>query len=120
MNNLQIKTNPEVNLVFERYPEAIQRQMQTLRNLIIESAKEWDAIKSLEETLKWGESSYLTKHRSTIRIDWKPKRPNQYALYFKCTSRLERLFKSYLNTYLNLKGNEQSFFKFKARFLKKN
>ncbi|MEZ4856155.1 MAG: hypothetical protein R2812_06750 [Gelidibacter sp.] len=40
MNNLQIKTNPEVNLVFERYPEAIQRQMQTLRNLIIESAKE--------------------------------------------------------------------------------
>ena len=49
--------------------------------------------KKLEETLKWGEPSYLTKHGSTLRMDWKAKTPNQYAMYFKCTSRLVEAFK---------------------------
>ncbi len=30
----------------------------------------------------------LTKYGSTLRIDWKEKTPNQYAMYFKCTSQL--------------------------------
>lgn len=47
----------------------------------------------MEETLKWGEPSYLVKKGSTIRIDWKSKAPNQYAIYFKCTSSLVETFK---------------------------
>ena len=68
--------------------------MLLLRELIIEVAKEIEAIASLQETLKWGEPSYLTKNGSTIRIDWKSKYPNQYAMYFKCTSRLVETFKT--------------------------
>ena len=45
-----------------------------------------DLLKELEETLKWGEPSYLVKKGSTIRMDWKSKAPNQYAMYFKCTN----------------------------------
>jgi hypothetical protein len=64
-----------------------------LRKLIIETAAENEAIEEMEETLKWGEPSYLVKKGSTIRIDWKPKTPTQYAMYFKCTSKLVPTFK---------------------------
>ena len=55
-----------------------------------------------EETLKWGEPSYLVKNGSTIRIDWKSKTPDQYAMYFKCTSKLVPVFRSLFKNTLNL------------------
>lgn len=93
MTDLKIKTNPDVTLVFSKYPDSIRDKMLELRELVIETAKETDGILQLEETLKWGEPSYLTKYGSTIRMDWKSKTPNQYALYFQCTSRLIETFK---------------------------
>jgi len=59
----------------------------------METVQETENITSLEETLKWGEPSYLVKNGSTIRIDWKEKKPDQYAIYFKCTSKLVPSFK---------------------------
>lgn len=93
MGNLQITTNPEVQIVFDRYPDWAREKLLVLRELIVETAKETEDITALEETLKWGEPSYLTKNGSTIRMDWKSKTPDQYALYFKCTSRLVETFK---------------------------
>ncbi len=93
MKNLQIKANPEVEFVFNNYPNSVRNKMFKLRELIIEIAKGIDGMTKLEETLKWGEPSYLTKIGSTIRIDWKSKSPNQYAMYFQCTSRLVETFK---------------------------
>ncbi len=67
--------------------------MDNLRSLILQTAEEIDSISEMEETLKWGEPSYLVKNGSTIRIDWKSRAPNQYAIYFKCTSSLVETFK---------------------------
>ncbi len=67
--------------------------MQFLRDLVIETAQEQQGITELDETLKWGEPSFLTKNGSTLRMDWKEKTPEQYAMYFKCTSRLVETFK---------------------------
>ncbi len=100
MKNLQINTNPKVKPVFNNYPDLVQDKLLNLRNLIIETANEIEEITALEETLKWGEPSYLTKYGSTIRIDWKSKTPNHYAMYFKCTSKLVPTFKMiYKNTF---------------------
>jgi hypothetical protein len=66
MKNLQIKTNPEVELIFNNYPNSVQNKMSKLRELIIEAAMGVDGMTKLEETLKWGEPSYLTKIGSTI------------------------------------------------------
>lgn len=100
MKNLHIKTNPEVELVFNNYPDSVRKKMLNLRRLIIETASEIEGIIELEETLKWGEPSYLVKNGSTIRIDWKSKIPNQYAMYFKCTSKLVPTFREvYGNTF---------------------
>ena len=89
-NKLTIKTDPRVENVFNSYSNGIREKIEELRELIIETASEIDTI---EETLKWGEPSYLTKKGSTIRIDWKKDKSKQYAMYFQCTSALVETFK---------------------------
>ncbi len=59
----------------------------------------------MEETLKWGEPSYLTKGGSTIRMDWKQKSPHQYALYFNCNTSLVETFKSLYRGFFTFEGN---------------
>ena len=93
MGSLDIKTDPKVEEVFSKYPDSVRDKMQYLRQLIIETAEETEQVSALEETLKWGEPSFVTKNGSTIRMDWKPKAPDQYALYFQCTSRLVDTFR---------------------------
>ncbi|MCK0144734.1 DUF1801 domain-containing protein [Arenibacter sp. F26102] len=110
MTSLQIKTNPKVAMVFDDYPPEIRQKIEYLRTLILESAKKIEGLRVLEETLKWSEPSYLTKTGSTIRIDWKPKTPNQYAMYFKCTSKLVPTFKMVFNNTFKFEGNRAIIF----------
>jgi hemoglobin-like flavoprotein len=105
MKKLQIQTHPEVEAVFNRYPDPVRPKMMHLRNLILEAADELEDITQLEETLKWGEPSYLAKKGSTIRIDWKEKAPEQYAIYFKCTSQLVPAFKAVYNELFHFEKN---------------
>lgn len=90
---MELNTTPAVKAVFDKYPKQFQKKLLHIRALILETANEIEMVKELEETLKWGEPSYLAKKGSTIRIDWKPKKPDQYAIYFKCTSKLVTTFK---------------------------
>ena len=64
-----------------------------MRKLVIETAEETEGVNVLEETLKWSEPSFVTKNGSTLRMDWKEKAPDQYAMYFQCTSRLVDTFR---------------------------
>lgn len=104
MNKLKIQTNPEVDSVFQNYPDFVQKQMADLRQIIIETAEETESISVVEETLKWGEPAYLTKYGSTLRIDWKEKKPDQYAVYFKCTSKLVSSFQEVFKDSFNYEG----------------
>ena len=110
MKNLQIKTSPEVELVFNNYPAPIRKKILNLRRLIIEAAAGVEEITNLEETLKWGEPSYLVKKGSTIRIDWKKNKPDQYAIYFKCTSKLVPTFKMVYGDIFKFDGNRAIIF----------
>ena len=68
-----------------------------MRNLILETAAKIESVGEIEETLKWGEPSYLTpksKSGSTIRIAWKHSQEEQYSMYFKCTANLVPAFKA--------------------------
>lgn len=97
MEKLHLSTNPEVETIFKNYPDHVREKLKALRKLIIEVAQEHNEVSHLGETLKWGEPSYVTKNGSTIRMDWKPKNPDQYALYFQCTSKLVPTFKMVYN-----------------------
>ena len=59
----------------------------------MDAASETEGVDGLEETLKWGEPSYLTKGGSTVRMDWKDKSPDRYAIYFNCNTPLVETFK---------------------------
>lgn len=71
MKDLHIKTNPEIEIVFNKYPDPVRKKILNLRRLIIESAREIEEITSIEETLKWGEPSYLVEKGSTRRFIYK-------------------------------------------------
>ncbi|NOQ27663.1 MAG: DUF1801 domain-containing protein [Bacteroidales bacterium] len=111
MRDIVIKTNPDIEAVFNKYPDKIRNKILNLRKLIIETANEIEELTDIEETLKWGEPSYLTKIGSTIRIDWKENKPNQYAMYFKCTSKLVPSFKMIYTNLFTFEGNRAIVFK---------
>ena len=97
--------NPEVAEVFNNYPKHMRQKLMLLRQLILETASQNDGVGPLEETLKWGEPSYVTKSGSTIRMDWKSSKPDQYALYFNCKTKLVDTFKELYGNKLKLEGN---------------
>ncbi|MCB0776909.1 MAG: DUF1801 domain-containing protein [Chitinophagaceae bacterium] len=115
MKDLRIKTDPKAKKVFDGYPVSIRKRMDKLRMLIIDTARESEDVEDLIETLKWGEPSYLTRTGSTIRIDWKEKSPDQYAMYFQCTSRLVPTFKIVFGKTFQYEGTRAIIFNLKER-----
>jgi hypothetical protein len=105
LEGLKINKDARVDLKFQTYPEEIKNKLNDLRELIMETATEIDDISEMEETLKWGEPSYLVKKGSTIRIDWKPATPGQYAMYFKCTSKLVPTFREVFGDVFKYENN---------------
>ena len=97
--------NPAVARVFSGYPQSIRWKMMRLRQLVLDTASETEGIKALEKTLKWGVPSYLTKGGSTLRIDWKAKVPDQYAMYFNCDTSLVATFKELYGDLFTFEGN---------------
>jgi len=95
-NALKKIKNPEVAAVFKSYPRNMREKLMFLRQLILDTAAVTKGVGEIEETLKWGEPSYLTpktKSGSTIRIDWKKSQEEEYAMYFKCTADIVTAFK---------------------------
>ena len=87
---------PAVEAVFDAYPKPVKARLLSLRRLILATAKSTKGVGIVEETLKWGQPSYLTpetKSGSTIRIDQVKPVPGQYAVYFHCQTNLVETFR---------------------------
>jgi len=110
---IKVIIDPSVKGVFEKYPVEVRIKLLTLRRLILETASDIDSIDVVEETLKWGEPSYLTKKGSTIRINQKKSGPEQYCMYFKCTSLLVKTFKVIYKKQFIYEGNRAIVFDLK-------
>ena len=97
-----------VDAVFRAYPAPIRARLLALRRLIFDTAKTTKGVGRLEETLKWGQPSYLTaetKSGSTIRIDQVKSTANQYAVYFHCQTDLVETFRELYPEEFNFGGN---------------
>lgn len=89
--------DPAVAAVFDGYPEPLRGRLLALRALILDVAAETEGVGAVEETLKWGQPSYLTpetKSGSTVRIDAVKGEPPRYAAYFHCQSGLVDSFRA--------------------------
>lgn len=88
--------SPSVARVFGGYPTPVRRRLLELRELIFTVAAHTPEAGPLEETLKWGQPSYVTaetKSGSTIRLDAIRRQPGKYALYFHCQTTLVESFR---------------------------
>ena len=97
-----------VDSVFKAYPKPLKAKLLALRRLIFDTASATTGVGALEETLKWGQPSYLTtetKSGSTIRIDQVKSAANQYAVYFHCQTDLVETFRELYPTELSYGGN---------------
>ena len=81
--------------------------MLALRELVLQTAAQTPGVGEIEETLKWREPAYVTLNKtgSTVRIDWKPKAPAQYAVYFNCQTHLVESFRQMFPNDFRFEGN---------------
>lgn len=107
---MNLNTDPNVQAVFDQYPEHVKPIMVKLRELVLSTANSLDGVEKLAESLKWGEPSYRSNHGSTIRMDWKPKNPDYCALYFQCTSSLVSTYRAIYGEELKFEGNRAVLF----------
>ncbi|TGM03473.1 DUF1801 domain-containing protein [Leptospira barantonii] len=115
-------TNPKVAEVFKEYPDAVREKLLLLRELIFETAGSIDGVGNLEETLKWGQPSYLTpvtKSGSTIRIDKIPAEENRYAIFFHCQTNLVSTFRELFPKRFDFEGDRAIRFNVKDPLPKK-
>lgn len=99
----------EVAAVFASYPSAVQADLRRIRRLIFDTAHETAGVGRIDETLKWGQPSYLTSETrsgSTIRLAaTAPGSPHDYAVYFICHTNLVRTFERLFGEVLTYEGN---------------
>ena len=110
--------NPEVATVFKTYPKEIRAKLLLLRRLIFNVASETDGVGELEETLKWGQPSYLTtqtKSGSLIRIDQIKSQEGKYAMFFHCQTTLVDTFKEMYRSQFEFGGNRSIIFNVKDK-----
>ena len=110
MTSFSILTDEEVTVKMDSYPIHVRPKMEALRKMILSKAESIETISSIHETLKWGEPSYIVHKGSTIRMDWKSKTPDQYALYFSCSTKLVATFRALYGSQLTFQKNRAIIF----------
>ena len=104
----------DVAAVFASYPEAVQADLLALRQLILDTADAIEGVGAIEETLKWGQPSYLTSETgsgSTIRIAATgPRSTHDYAMYFICHTNLVETFEHLFGDVLTYEQNRALLF----------
>ena len=92
---------------FNGYPEPLKAKLLALRKLILDTARATEGVGRIEETLKWGQVSFLTSENrsgSTIRIDRAKSADNEVAVFFHCQTNLVETFRE-LYPGLHYSGN---------------
>jgi hypothetical protein len=97
----------EVAAKFNAYPPHVRPKLLTLREFIFQTAATAEGAGEIEESLKWGEPAYVTRSKSgsTVRIDWKKRAPNHYAMYFNCQTSLVETFRTLFPNDFKFEGN---------------
>jgi len=94
---------------FETYPGSAQACFLEVRTAIFAVAKA-EGLGVVMETLKWGEPSYCVKGGSALRLDWKPKFPQQLSLYVNCQTSLVETFKEVFGDIFRYQGQREIVF----------
>lgn len=97
----------EVKAVFDGYSGETREALLRLRELVFDVAENTDGVGELEETLKWGQPSYLTpktKSGTTVRISYIGSEPGSYGIFVHCTTTLVPAYREMYSDVLNFDG----------------
>ena len=107
--------NSAVKAAFNRFPTSHKAQLLQLRDMILATGDALNLPEGIEETLKWGEPSYLPnkpKLGSTIRISQFD--DNNVGLYFNSPTMLVENFRSMYGDKLSYSKNRAIVFSTKS------
>ena len=106
---------PEVAAVFAAYPEAERTELLTLRQLILDTANTVEGVGEIEEALRWGQPSYLTRETgsgTTIRIAATgPKSTHDDAMFFICHTNMVQTFEQLFGDVFTYERNRALLFR---------
>jgi hypothetical protein len=94
--------NLEVEEVFKNYPKHVHQKLMCLRQLILDTAAESKDVGVLEETLRWGEPSYLTENGSTVRMDSEEGKTRSLRLILSLQNQTGRHLQRALRQYVKI------------------
>jgi len=101
-------SDPSVARAFEAYTPAVRKRLMAVRRMILGVAARTAGVGKIQETLKWGEPSYLTlapKSGTTIRIHKRPE-DNFIKLCVHCqTSLIPDIREIYPSSFHGFDGN---------------
>lgn len=100
--------------VFNSYPDELRSRLLALRQLILDTADGLEGVGPIEETLKWGQPSFLTSETragSTIRIAPAGSRStHDYGVYFICSTNLVSSFQNVFGDLFDYEKNRALLF----------
>lgn len=94
--------------MFDRCPAEVRERLLRIRKLIFDTAASLEGVGPLEETLRWGEPSYLTTQSGTgsmVRINQLPRHERAFAVHFHCQTNLVETFRTLYGRRLKFEGN---------------
>lgn len=104
----------KVAATFASYDTDVRAKLLEMRDLVLETAAETSGVGPIEETLKWGQPSYLTpttRSGSTIRIaPTSVDSDFDYAMFFICNTTLVEDFTDLFGDTLTYDGNRALLF----------
>lgn len=95
--------NPIVEEKLRVYPTSALNKFHEIRSLIFDLAEQ-HKLGEVEETLKWGQPSYLCNKGSTLRLDWQKKNPDKLSVFFNCKTNLVETFKEIFSDNIEFDG----------------
>ena len=98
----------DIETRLDLHPEPTRSALKRLRRLILDTAATTPGVGQVEEALRWGQPSYLTKTGSTIRID--ALGGSRYALYVHCQTDLLASFREIYGDALTYEGKRALIF----------
>lgn len=103
--NMTPFSSSKIEMIFRFYPDGYRQKILALRELIFTTANRLGLTDDLEETLKWGEPSYVCPTGSTVRIGWSEKDPECYKIFFHCQTNLIATFRELYRDSFTFEGN---------------
>ena len=118
MVSLRKFKNDDLIIAFDRFPVEMREKLLRLREIIIEEAIANPKVDEIEESLKWGQPSYvpINGSGSPIRLGIEKKSPGKFGLYVNCSTNLIETFKHIYPDHFNYSGNRSVLFTTKSHF----